>query len=177
MEEGSPIWYFTGCWFVLPNKTLKTILVLMTVNRVPCGHHARLLVPPPHIHHRQWGQMPPMCSVCVNTCHPMSCSSQMLESDDCVILGGLTRARGLCPPSSGGKQAVQSRGRKEDESSVGGLSIGRGLLPGRTVRDRGQSEAGPRAMTHLLHRWDILSAGFRVHVRTTNVFYKTPMPP
>lgn len=40
MEEGAPIWYLTECWFGLPNKTFKTILVLMAVALVPCGHRA-----------------------------------------------------------------------------------------------------------------------------------------
>lgn len=56
-------------------------------------------------------------------------------------------------------------------------SMRRGLLPENTIRDRGQREAGHGAMIHTLHWWDGLSAGFPVHGRTTNVFYKTPMPP
>lgn len=66
-KEESPFWYsIVGCWFALPNKTFKTILLLMTVNLLPCGHPARLLVPPPQRHHRQRGQMPPMSSAYVN---------------------------------------------------------------------------------------------------------------
>lgn len=54
------------------------------------------------------------------------------------------------------------------------LQDNRGGTEAESPRDRGQSEAGQGAMTQVLHWWDILSAGFRVHVRITKCILQNP---